>query len=304
MASNVVNGDNGSLTSSKKGKPPLPLSQKLDKIKFVLSLINLSITEFIALKYPESFWIWYSVLIPVLLVIRYEIYHAAKWGYFLLDFCYAVQAMCLAQIFLFPANVTLFQINFAFSNGPLIWALLVWRNGFVLHSLDKMTSVSIHLLPAFLTFCLRWYHDPSIKLPDVSFYDSVVVPMFVFGIWQVLYLIKTEVLDKEKLAKDMEISTSMRWFAKKPGIVGSVVLTGLRRVGLWSLTESFNPASTNTKVIYCATQFLYTFLTLLPIAVLYAHFWLHLALLVLMFLVCAWNGASYYIEVFGGGYED
>lgn len=33
------------------------------------------------------------------------------------------------------------------SNGPLLWAIITWRNSLVFHDLDKITSVMIHAFP-------------------------------------------------------------------------------------------------------------------------------------------------------------
>lgn len=38
----------------------------------------------------------------------------------------------------------------------MLWAIPTWRNSFVFHSLDKVTSVFIHLFPALLTYVKRW----------------------------------------------------------------------------------------------------------------------------------------------------
>lgn len=34
---------------------------------------------------------------------------------------------------------------------------MLWRNSLVFHSLDKITSLFIHLLPGLITFLWRWY---------------------------------------------------------------------------------------------------------------------------------------------------
>jgi len=48
----------------------------------------------------------------------------------------------------------MFAIVFALANGPLIWAMVVYRNSLVFHNTDKVTSTYIHLLPALLSY--RW----------------------------------------------------------------------------------------------------------------------------------------------------
>ncbi len=49
------------------------------------------VSEYVLLLMPERFWLWYSVMIPVLLLMRYPDYRQRKWLLFYYDFCYYVQ---------------------------------------------------------------------------------------------------------------------------------------------------------------------------------------------------------------------
>lgn len=53
------------------------------------------VSEYVLLLMPERFWLWYSVMIPVLLLMRYPDYRQRKWLFFYLDFCYYVQVKML-----------------------------------------------------------------------------------------------------------------------------------------------------------------------------------------------------------------
>ena len=53
------------------------------------------------------------------------------------------------------------QVAFVLANGPLAWAIVVWRNSFVFHSVDKFTSVVIHALPPLVMYCERWHLAPA-----------------------------------------------------------------------------------------------------------------------------------------------
>ena len=44
-----------------------------------------------------------------------------------------------------------FKANFVLSHGPLAIAILAWQNSIVFHSLDKMTSFYIHIMPVCFT---------------------------------------------------------------------------------------------------------------------------------------------------------
>ena len=49
--------------------------------------------------------------------------------------------------FFFPFSTTLWKVSFVLSNGPVAWAIYMWKNSLVFHSLDKIISVLIHIMP-------------------------------------------------------------------------------------------------------------------------------------------------------------
>jgi len=118
----------------------------------------------------------------------------------------------------------------------------------------------------------------------------MLAPFFFYCIWQALYLIKTEVFDREKLAHDKDIMTSVRWMTQvKPHPIYKMML----KAGL-------NP---HPVVALVAVQGIYTFLTLLPVLVIFNNFELHCIYLATIFLVCIWNGANFYFEIFSETYS-
>lgn len=82
-------------------------------------------------------------------------YRHIQYHYFLFDLCYFVNVLCLVYIWVFPTSQLLFMSIFALSNGPLAWAIVAWRNSMVFHSVDKITSILIHLGPPILCASLR-----------------------------------------------------------------------------------------------------------------------------------------------------
>jgi hypothetical protein len=50
-------------------------------------------------------------------------------------------------------------------------------------------------------------------------------------------------------------------------------------------------------------QFVYTFLTVMPVMFYYKYKWLHGVVLAAVFGVSTWNGSSFYVEVFGKRFE-
>ena len=84
---------------------------------------------------------------------RYLTYKAIKNHFFMLDFCYFLNASVLLQSLSCSMTAdsgfcsTWFKSNFMLSHGPIAVAILAWQNSIVFHSLDKMTSFFIHIMP-------------------------------------------------------------------------------------------------------------------------------------------------------------
>jgi len=80
----------------------------------------------------------------------------------LFDFCYFTNMLVLVYIWTPSWAVGgywrggLFVGVFSFSLGPLLSAIILWKNSMVPHSNDKMTSIFIHVSPAMAVWCIRW----------------------------------------------------------------------------------------------------------------------------------------------------
>ena len=61
---------------------------------------------------------------------------------------------------------------FGVCNGPLLWAVPLFRNSLVFHSLGKIISAFIHISPALVVFVIRWYS--STQYGDFDFQPSLV----------------------------------------------------------------------------------------------------------------------------------
>jgi len=152
-----------------------------DKLCFFLGVVNIALTQFILFNYPEYFGIYYTVWIIPLLIYRFFIYTSRKWGLFMLDFCYFTNILCLFHLWIYPSSPYLFETTFILSNGPLIWAVVAWRNSLVFHDIDKMTSLFIHVAPPLVTFSQRWYywgariHRPDILPPYLTCLDPLIL---------------------------------------------------------------------------------------------------------------------------------
>jgi len=231
----------------------------------------------------------------VLLALRYYFYHKSKWHYFLLDFCYFANTLFLLYLFVFPNSCFLFKICFAFTSGPLSWAIALWKNSMVFHSLDKMTSLFIHLTPSLVVWTIRWnpseFNNCSAEGDSISIADGVVYPVLVYCFWQLLYYIKVEIMDRWKFKKDPNYMTSYLWLTSdkqnKSLIYRLSNIYGKKYQVFW----------------FGIWQLIFTILTMLPVKIFFSSYWAHTIFLLCMCIISCWNGATFYIEVFSVRYQ-
>ena len=293
----------------------------LDKIAFTLGLLNILACEYFLVKLPTYFWVWYSLVIPLLIFTRISHFRSLGWQYFLLDFCYFVLFCVFVNLYFFSESQLFFKVCFIYANGPLPLAIVVWRNSLVFHDYDKITSVYIHFLPCVLYYTGRWYgHDSvsslhsaneSCKAPgavatsyDKLAYSDFLVAALGYLFWQICYFAKTEIMDKIKLDARPDLLTSLRWMSSdKKNFFAKFVLITCRKFGLLRSDEHFDSNSTKTKMIFMGAQFLYSIMTFVPTILLYNSQMCHVAFMISIFCAAAFNGASFYIEVFSKVYQ-
>jgi hypothetical protein len=275
-----------------------------DKLSFVLGLLNVLFTEYVILRRPSHLWEWYLYQLTPLLILRYYSYRKSAQHYFMYDYCYFVQALLVAFYFGLPRaqawRQIMFVALFASANGPVLWAMVAWRNALVFHSLDKMTSIFIHIFPPLVTYNARWHSDivasqrlgvckheeDCLALGRRAF--TVAVPLVIFLVWQVLYLTKILVISRRKLDRNPEMITSLRWLTRHSG------------TAVFRLLNIFGERYQNLALAFW--QLLFTVVTCLPTVLFWRYKWMHEMVLALVGLIVVWNGSNYYFEVFASRY--
>ncbi|KAI7853393.1 hypothetical protein BDC45DRAFT_511112 [Circinella umbellata] len=282
-----------------------------DKISFVVGVGNACVSPALVARLPTWIPLYYTVQSLYLLSLRYLIYKVRKWHYFIFDLCYFVNAMTLLFLWCFPFSTSLFIATYCLTNGPVAWAIITWRNSLVFHSLDKVTSVFIHIFPPLVTYTIRWlpeldccstttstsgaaYRDirfPALKdLDEMSFRDTMVISTIAYMIWQALYFVFIMVRRREKVESGLRM-TSYSWLLDDSH----------GRRGLIQ-KASFIFGAKYKIYMFMLLQLLYNVVTTIPTYFLYKSFWLHTFFLIAMFTASIFNGASFYIEVFSRRY--
>lgn len=298
----------------------------VDKIAFFFGVLNTHLTVALLASQSELLVHWVLCWAVVMTLCRFILYVHRGWNYFMIDFCYMGLLLTLTFVYFAPFHPRLFMIVFSLNSGPILQALVLWRNSLVFHSVDRITSLLIHAAGPLSCFYIRWWSAagayavprpdhpacptaasyagdearlalfrdsmlPVLSTPDDIFCgmrwtDSVLVSTLPYVIWQVAYWAKTElplfrITSRASVGEDERLMTSFKWLSATSW---NRVLRPLPRRH-WVLGFMF-------------VQLLYTVVTLLPVKFMYDSFWLHSAVLWLVFAVTAFNGANYYFTVF------
>jgi len=285
----------------------VPQVKMIDKLSFTFGVLCICGSEWLALRHAEWFPLYYFTIMTTLLIWRLITYTKDKYQLFMLDFCYFINLSVVLQTFLFMSNINWFKANYILCMGPLMFAIIVWKNSLVFHSLDKLTSFFLHAFPPITIHLLRWGLIPSpFYYPSTSLTLTEVftLPLGLYIAWQLGYWTITEVFLRNKLSQDKELITSLRWLAldKKNGFRNFIVSL-LVKLGVSQPGEEFVADTMKAKVVFASVQLVYTFITILPTYFLYSSYRLSCIYLVLIFGWGTWNGASYYIEVFAERYR-
>jgi len=177
------------------------------KTSFSLGLINVSATSMILVGLPEYFWLWYClkcvILIPAWFMAVSKNYAGAL---FALDYCWVMNisfgVVYTAMIF-FDSMPEWFQYNlfltfWASALGPLGWACLLLQNGLVLHSVERLTSLFIHMSPTVTCWTIMKFNEDVQRLwpgrfptrhqiATVTFGDLYVRGFGIYIAWWVLH---------------------------------------------------------------------------------------------------------------------
>jgi len=273
-----------------------------DKLTFMLGTTGALLNAYWLGWSPSTFYRVYSIEAIVLFTLRVVIYRLKKWHYYLLDFCYFSNVLLLVQLWLLPKNAILHKVMFAYATGPLAWSIIAFRNSLVFHSLDKITSLMLHWMPACVVWTLRWYPDRSVKLEyhgkseqakaewtRGSLVNLVAIPLLPYLAWAILYYIKVFVVSSTKIQERGYETLYQFATANDRSLFGRVVLRAPKRL---------------QPVAYMAMHMVLVTLTFLLSMLFWASFRAHTAFLIFILSFSAYNGASFYFEVFAHRYID
>ncbi|TVY73327.1 putative membrane protein [Lachnellula suecica] len=277
-----------------------------EKVSFICGVLNVLISGYLIGGYPEYFHIWYTAQLLYFMPIRYFTYHKRGYHYFLADLCYFVNAMCALSIWVFPQSKRLFISTFCLAFGNNAIAIAMWRNSMVFHSFDKVTSLFIHIMPCVTLHCMVHLLPPVIqqeRFPAIhaiitsppgskthySLLDMTLWSTIPYAIWQLSYHFLITVRRREKIAAGRP--TSFTWLRKSysKAWIGKLVL---------SLPDALQEPA------FMLIQYSYAVATMLPCPFWFYYRYASAAFLTAVFCWSVYNGATFYIDVFGKRFQN
>jgi len=266
--------------------------------------LNICCAEYFVVAEPGKFWMWYSIIVPILLATRWKHFKANKMQYFLLDFCYMVNLLTFAHLYLLSHtsySEQVFRVAFILTTGPLPAAVPVWMNSLVFHDVDRTVSVYIHTLPMCLYYTLKTSDPTAHGTAPLNLTDYSYALLF-YLLWQAFYWLQTEVLDKDKLEQEA-LLTSLKWLSSNTrNALSGGCLRLCRKVALFGQEETFRPQEAKTKLVFVTSQLLFTILAMLPTYWCWQSPAVNICYICAIFTTAVYFGASYYVDVFSKKY--
>jgi len=234
------------------------------------------------------------------------------WGYFLLDFCYVVNAITIAYFigsilaagygYSFPAlfpNIAkyVFEVGYIWSMGPLAISVALFRNSLVFHSFDHISILAVHIGPPLSFYGVRWYMDslnstfPNAFNVDIeseqelsveSMFKLTFIPIICYLlIWTIPYYLTIFVF----MASDIRVHNYVTMFS-------------YYEKDLEPVFKFFRASPALKPVIYL---FLHGTLCFISFFIAYAawnSFAFNTIYLIILFFISVWNGSTYYFKVY------
>ncbi|GAA5984263.1 hypothetical protein JCM10908_006115 [Rhodotorula pacifica] len=268
-----------------------------DKISFLSGVMNVLISALLLGFRPTWVPDWYGLQMLFYTPFRIYTYKKKAYHYFLFDLCYFVNLLSILYLYVFPSSTILFEACYGLTLGSLGTAIATWRNSLVFHSLDKVISLAIHIFPPFVFMTIRHFYPqelafkryPALKeLPHLRPWRTMAICMATYSLWQIMYFHFVLQMRAEKI-KEGRATSFTYMINDKKRLIGKIAA---------KLPPQLREPA------FIGGQAIYTFITLLiPVFVLYdSKFWSSVYLIAL-FAISAWNGASFYMEVFARRFQ-
>jgi len=251
---------------------------------FVLSCADMVVTAFWVGASPLTFYYYYTFKCMALIFCRWVWYSWHGDHYYLFDLCYFANGLLLVYLWLLPKSVFAFQAAYGFS-GVLQLSVPVFRNSFVPHSMDRMTSLQIHVSPALQLWAIRWFADSDRTSHRVAETMALAPSICCYLGWAAFYALVMFVVRRNAIERK-GYGTLYALFADTYGYRAALPKKLQGPVG--------------SRLIFMACHFALFCVGLIATC---SSFWVHTACLALSVLWSFKNGATFYMGYFWKVYD-
>ncbi|KAF7301601.1 hypothetical protein MIND_00725600 [Mycena indigotica] len=267
-----------------------------EKVSFFFGVMSLVFSALLFGLAPQWVHIAYTILGSYLLPYRAYTYKKKAWHYFLFDLCYYVNILNFIYLWGLPGSPALFTACYCLSHGSLASAVITWRNSLVFHDQDKVTSLFIHIYPAFTFTVIRHFYPGAdqrfpalLELPHLNPLRALLLSGVIYLSWQLLYWKFVLVNRRTKIESGQRMTSFSFLLNDKRGAIGR---------SLSAIPPAYR------LMVFMFGQLVYAVLTEAPaVYLLYDSPKASGAFLIIILGVSVWNGGGFYIEVFGRKFE-
>lgn len=202
------------------------------RLMYVMGAFQLVFTPFILFYNMTLAKYLHIVKFIILMPLRFRTFKKMKWHYFMVEFCY--YAGLLLNLFIIQERFMdgiynyYFITIYAFSSGPLLFAIFLNRDKLFIHSQSHLTSTYIHMTPALMVWGLRWHNNgedfKEIYPIDFTFnhvcedyFNMMKLTLPVYAIWAILYYLYMFVFAWDRIY-EKDNQTMYRQFAENENL--------------------------------------------------------------------------------------
>lgn len=260
-----------------------------DKFVFAFSLFNIFLGVFILGKMPCHFHLYYIFNFSILMLVRVIANIMVRYHYLFLDFCYFVNLVTLTYLTIYPDSQVLFNIAFSFASGPVLIAVLYFKNSLVLHSIEIMINLAMHIFPPLTLWSIKTSECSQFKasLVHMSLYDFITNSTLVYLAWSLLYSFIIFYLTYESNIRKGNMTLYKLVLDRDPQFNKLCSIFG----------DRFRP------LIFMAVHASYSISHIFFAYFLLTNQWAFTTVLLIILFCGVYNGASYYFDFFSERYQ-
>lgn len=281
-----------------------------ERMHFV-GLVNVICTVHILSTQPYNYFIVHFVKNVLYLIARYFSFKKKHLLWYLTEFCYVTNYLTFLYIgicvgkkylpfmtplkpYLDPFGPLLFKLGFVWSMGPLAWSISFFRNALVLHSLDHLGILAVHVGPPLLCWGMR-FHSAELhkQWPDTFHIGEVDAPLALKDSLYSLFLIPC-------------VAYLVLWLLPYSLLQFVMFSDAIRKKGEKTMTRDLPQLASlpedQRAWVYCRTHAALSFLSFALAQVWWRSYYACTLFLCAQLCCSLWAGSTFQFESFGGGY--